>query len=162
MSLVEIRTDSGLVTLQESGDESQIRRALKQIDPLLRLVPQHSDYFGGIVYKVYIDRGDRPAEFLCGWWNDSMTEAYPLSSALVDMVRKLNLNERGRYPDPDAELARVQAERLKDYRSEVDEIVKMYGRRMSGKSYAPLKRSPGLVAARRRVRRRTTEPELKP
>ena len=154
MALVEIRTDSGLVTLQHAGDESQIRRALKQIDPLLRLVPQHSDHFGGTVYKVYIDRGDRPAEFLCGWWNDSMTEAYPLSSALVDMVRKLNMNERGRFPDPDEEIKRVQEERYKDYLREAEAIVQEHSKRIDDKSYAVLPRTPGLALARRRQRRK--------
>jgi hypothetical protein len=147
------QSEGGLVVAREAADESSVRRALKDRDPRLRLVPQHSDHFGCTVYKVFYDLGsDRPAEFFFGWWNDEMTEAYPLSHALVDMVDRLDKNSRAPKYDPDAEEARIKAERYADYHRDMDELVRDVDARLSGKKSFEQKPGLSLQLSRRRER----------
>ena len=148
------QSEGGLVVAREAADESSVRRALEKRDPNLKLTPQWSDHFGCTVYKVfYYDRAsDRPPEFLFGWWNAEMTEAYPLSHALVEMVDRLDKNARAPKFDPDAEQARLKAERHADYRRDMDELVRDVDERLSGRKTYEQKPGQSLQMSRRRER----------
>jgi hypothetical protein len=155
---------SGLVIASQGADEAACRRALRQHDPDLRLVPQDSDALGRRVYKVYRYMGsERPAEFVCGWW-DEHGNPYDLSvTGLLEMVQRHDRNLRGSQQASLAELeAKLKAERQADYRREADEIVREFGPRIDGKKSSPLPRSRGLYAARNRTRAKTRDPEVRP
>lgn len=104
MSLAYRRTESGLVFPESGVDEAAIRRALRDHDDQLRLIPPGVDMAGRpqperVGYRVArLTGGDRPLEFLCFWGND-MGDPYPLSHAIVDMVKQLDRNTGSAYMD---------------------------------------------------------------
>jgi len=115
------QTHSGLYVAEQSADYKAVQAALRQHDPTLRLVPQHSDEYDTIVWKVYADMGgDRPAVFVCGWW-DRQLRPLPLSHALVDRVKQLDRNTVGRELDPDEHNTKLSAEQQARMDAAVDE-----------------------------------------
>lgn len=110
-------TDGGLVLPSFGMDEAAIWSALKEIDPDLILVKPGAvfasrpgrEQFG---YRVYRKAGsDREPEFVC-FWGDDYGNPYPdLSSGLIDRVKMLDKNTRGRQLDDLArdEIRRQQA-----------------------------------------------------
>ena len=103
------QTRNGLYVAERSADYLSVQTALRQHDPDLRLVPQPDDDHGCLVWKVYrYAGGDRPAEFVCGWWDEHLTPL-PLSHRLVDKVKQLDRNTPGRRPDPDEHNERLKA-----------------------------------------------------
>lgn len=156
-----VTTHGGLL-VPEGALEAAVAAALKHHDPDLRLVPQDSDHYGRRIYKVYRWAGsDRPAEFVCGWWDDQ-GRPIPLSMALLDRVQLLDRNTRGREIDEDEHNRRLKEERYKDYLRDAEELVKEFSGRLEGKRSSPLPRSRSLYAARNRVRARTKDQELRP
>lgn len=165
MGLVYSSTNSGLVIASEGADEAAARRALIQHDPDLRLVPQDSDAFGRRVYKVYRYMGsERPAEFVCGWWDDHGHPYDQLSvTGLLEMVQRHDKNLRGsRQASLEEREQALRQERYKDGRRDLDEIVREFDGRIEGKRSSPLPRSVGLRMARDKVRARTKNPEFRP
>ena len=153
-------THSGLL-VPSGTQEAAVAAALKQHDPDLRLVPQMSDVYGTTVWKVYRYCGsERPAEFVCGWWNDKL-EPLPLSMALIDMVQLHDKNMRGNPGDVDELTAKLKAQRYADARAETQEMAREFAARMDGKRYTILPRSQSLRMARDKQRRNPT-PELRP
>lgn len=103
-------TDSGLVVAEQAMDEAAVRRALKEWDPDLRLVPQASEKLGTTLWKVMRTTGsDRPAEFVCAWQSDR-GEPYPLSMRILDLVKQLDKNTRSSYQSVEERDARRRAE----------------------------------------------------
>lgn len=154
MGLVYSRSDSGLVVAEHGADEAAVALALKDHDPDLRLVAQGSDLYGTRIYKVFLYRGsDRPAEFVCGWW-DELGNPYPLSARLVEKVKQLDRNMRGHqtYVDPDQANATLKAQLQADAAQQEQDLADDYKNR-EGRVYA-FPRSPALAAARRRGRRK--------
>src|SRR5215510_10143671 len=89
-----IPTDSGLL-VPEGALEAAVARELRELDDDLRLVPQDSDAYGRRIYKVYkYMGGDRPAQFIL-MWSDEEGNPYPLSSSLVEEVKRHDRNLRG-------------------------------------------------------------------
>lgn len=103
------KTESGLlVPDQAAGDEKAIARLLREYDADLRLVPQA----GG--YRVYRYAGsNRPSEFIL-YWGDNQGNPYPLSSRILDEVRKLDRNSRTPYLSVDALDEQRKAKQEKD------------------------------------------------
>jgi hypothetical protein len=155
MSLVYTQSPSGLVLATHGSDEAAAAAALREYDRDLRLVPQDSDAYGRRIYKVYRYVGsERPAQFVCGWW-DELGNPYPLSvTGLLDMVQRLDRNTRGAVQDADARNAELTARRRRDAEADFDDIVDEFKDRVDGKKLSPLPRSRSLHAARNRVRRR--------
>src|SRR6266498_675093 len=150
--------------LPEGALEASVAQQLRNLDPDLRLVPQNSDAYGRRVYKVYKYMGsERPAQFIL-MWGDENGNPFPLSSQLVEEVKRHDRNQRGHDTliDEDAWNPRLEAERRKQAEEEIMEIGREYEKRISGKSYAVLPRSPSLAAARRRQRRKNKDKETQP
>lgn len=110
--LVESRSPSGLLVMQEGADYRSVLSALRAHDPDLRLVPQPCE--GGTRWMVLRYQGsDRPADPVCSWVDDDL-EPLPLSHGLVEKVKQLDRNTRGRIEDPDVankrRLERLQAD----------------------------------------------------
>lgn len=134
MALVETRTPSGLYVAENAADYQSVSRALRDYDRDLRLVPQPDDE-GRVAYKVFrYQGGDRPAEFVCGWWSEQL-QPLPLSHRLVDLVKQLDRNTGGRE-DVDTENERLREERLRDAAEAISDV----GRETSKR----VKRSPAL------------------
>lgn len=107
------QTESGLVLPSQGSDEAAVRRALKEHDPELVLLPPGVDVAGRpaperVGYRVYRrSGGDRPLDFVCFWGNDQF-DPYPLSSSLIDRVKELDRNTASLHLD---ELARDEIRR---------------------------------------------------
>jgi hypothetical protein len=154
VSLVHSRTESGLSVMMGGSDERAVARALREHDDALRLVPQGSDALGKIIYKVYRYSGsEQPAEFVLGWWDD-YGEPYPLSMALVEMVKQHDKSQRGNAQliSEDEHNRRLRERRQKDYDANVETIQSEELSR-KGRIYG-FHKSPALAAARRRGRRK--------
>lgn len=153
MGLVESRTGSGLILREEAGDAAAISRALRKMDPELRLQPEFSQTLEQTVWKVYRYNGDRPMQFVLAFTNER-GEPYPLSSRLIDMVAGQDKNSRHATVDEDERNAKQREQRDRDWAREQealkDDVLTVAGAGHSG----VLHRSPGLVAARRRQRRK--------
>ena len=108
MAWQESRTGSGLTVIEQGGDGAAVERALRRLDPDLRLVPQ--EHPAGMIWKVFVDQGpDRPATFVLAWQNE-LGEPLPLSSRLIDEVQRHAKEGRGNYKTED-ELNREKKER---------------------------------------------------
>lgn len=164
MSLVFTNTPSGLVLACEGADEAACAAALRDWDPDLRLVPQDSDHYGRRVYKVFRYVGsERPAQFVCGWWDELGRPYDGLSvTGLLDMVKRLDKNTSHVNIDPDEKNARLIAERQREHSERMQEVVEEFRDRIDGKKSSPLPRSRGLYLARSRVREQTKTKEFKP
>lgn len=110
--LVYNRTDSGLVVAEAPQGDAAVARALREYDPDLRLIPGVPGQ--GIPYKVYYDRGDRPAEHLCSWMDEVTGEAFPLSMGLLERVKQQDRNTRSEYLDEDERDARFREEKARN------------------------------------------------
>lgn len=153
MSLVYTQSPSGIVVASAGADEVTAAAALRQHDPDLRLVAQDTDAYGQRVYKVYRYMGsERDAVFVCGWW-DELGNPYPLSvTGLLDLVQRLDRNNRGAMQDADIHNSELVAKRRRDAEADFDDIVAEHKDRVDGKKMSPLPRSRGLHLARNRVR----------
>lgn len=116
------RLDSGLTVAEHGSDAVAVQRALQEHDRDLRLIPQESDHYGRIVYKVArLTGGDRPVQWVMSWRTRD-GEALPLSMRLVDKVKELDLNSRAPKDDPDDLNAQVRAERERDLDREMENL----------------------------------------
>lgn len=96
MGLVMRETGSGLVLAEQGGDEASISRAIKEIDSHYVLQRHESDVAGKHVYVVVcIVSEDQPAIRILTW-DDGNGNPRPLSSGLVEEVKKWRPEARGR------------------------------------------------------------------
>lgn len=102
MALVTRQTSSGLVACEQAGGEAELGRAIKQIDDRYVLQKHPADVEGGWVYKVFcIVSEDQPAVCVLTW-SDERGNPLPLSSGLVEEVKKWRPENRSRRgPDAD-------------------------------------------------------------
>lgn len=125
MPFVSRMTASGLVLQETLGGEAEVGRALKEIDDKLVLQKHPGQVEGGWVYKVFALVSDDQEPHCILTWADEYGTPLPLSSGILDEVRKLRRDVRERHGllDADAKnalhVARVQAKG----RAEADEIV---------------------------------------
>lgn len=100
MGLVESRTDSGLILVEQSTDGAAIGRALKQHDPSLEL-QQWPHPSGTWLYKVVARAGDGSVRTVYVHQLADGTPL-PLSSRLLDEVKRLDRNSRAPVASEDA------------------------------------------------------------
>lgn len=121
--LVESRTSSGLIVREEAADHASVARALREHDDQLRLVPQAVG--DELVWTVLrFEGGDRPATIVCKWFDYERGEALPLSHRLVERVKMLDRNTRGRVADEDAANRRLIEKRTAEFEEHVDDIAR--------------------------------------
>jgi hypothetical protein len=113
MGIVHRTLESGLVSAEIGMDGVALERELKKRDPLLSLQGWPSQTHGCVLYKVVRYAGpDRPPDLICVWQSER-GEPYPLSSGLLDLVDRLDRNNRVPYADEDELNARRAQERRK-------------------------------------------------
>ena len=117
MRLVTRETGLGLVVAEQAADEAQLGRALKEIDDRYVLQKHPGNVPGGFVYKVYcVVSEDHPAECVLAW-ADEHGNPLPLSSGLLDEVRKWRPEARARRgPGADERNQALQERRERDRR----------------------------------------------
>jgi hypothetical protein len=93
MGLVERTLDSGLVLQEYGQDHASLERELKRRDRDLSLVGEFSETHGCIIWKVILNRPDRPWETVYVWMSER-GEPYPLSSGILDGLDRLDRNTR--------------------------------------------------------------------
>lgn len=153
MGLIHSRRDSGLIVAEYGTDGAAVRRALKDYDRNLELLPPGVDAIGGADrrhWRVYARvGGDRPLVFVTAWATES-GEPLPLSMRLLDRVKEQDLNTRVRYLDADARNARKQEERDRRSKQEGVDLTEEHLR--SAKKFHPVHRSVGLRMTRDKLR----------
>lgn len=115
MALVTRMSKSGLVLCETAGGEAEFGRALKQIDDRLVLQKHPGNVEGGWVYKVFVlVSDDLPPECIYTW-SDEYGKPLPLSSGLIEEVRKLRRDVREQHGLIDAdEHNRRHVERIRE------------------------------------------------
>lgn len=112
-----LQLESGLVVPQAGAGWATVKAALKQHDPHLEL-----GEIGG-VWKVYYRASeDLPPQFLCDWRDPDGTPR-ELSMGLVDKVRSLDRNSRGRAPTEDQLEQKRQQDRRKHWERESEALI---------------------------------------
>lgn len=101
--LVTRRHESGLLLAETGAEETGLRRALKQLDDRLRLLPPGLLAGGSWcpywrVVRVVSD--DRPPLPVLSWMDANM-DPLPLSSGLIEEVKRHRRDSRHREPDAD-------------------------------------------------------------
>ncbi len=155
MGLIHSRTDSGLIVAEYGTDGAAVRRALKEYDRNLELLPPGVDVAGGAdrrhwrVYARVAD--DRPMVFVTAWATES-GEPLPLSMRLLDKVKEQDRNTRGRYLDADERNRRLRERAAADAHREGEALVAEHVRFAKKHYVAP--RSVGLRMTRDKQRAR--------
>lgn len=155
MGLVHSRTDSGLVVAEYGADGAAVRRALKQYDRNLELLPPGVDVQGGADrrhWRVYARvSGDRPLVFVTAW-ADRNGDPLPLSMRLLDKVKEQDRTTRGVYLDADARNRELRAQVAERSRADSETLAEEHLR--FAKSFYPAPRSVALRMTRDKARAR--------
>lgn len=112
-----LQLESGVLVPNPPAEYATFKRALKQHDPHLE--------FGQVsgVWKVYFRPSpDLPPEFLCDWRDPDGTPR-ELSFGLLDKVRSLDRNSRGRAPTEDQLEQKRQQDRRKHWERESEALI---------------------------------------
>lgn len=89
MSYVVSHHGSNLLVAAQAVDERAISHALKQLKPGLFLDIDHNEEHRCLEYKVRLRYAkDQPPVFITAW-RDDLGRPLPLSSALIELVKKL-------------------------------------------------------------------------
>ena len=157
------QTSSGLL-VPEGAHEAAVRKALRQLDDDLRLVPVDSDAYGRRIYRVVRYQGSERPFVPVLFWGDEYGNPYEGLSVtgLLDMVQRLDRNTRGTVPDSDTRNAELVERRRREANAALDEIAREFRGRLEGTRSSPLPRSESLRRARDKVRARTKTSELRP
>lgn len=148
MPLVYDHNPTGLVVAREGAGESSVRHALKQHDQRLMLDYAIDTDWGKKVWQVLCKTGsDTPPAVVCRWRDEQTGEPLELSHGLVDHVKRLDVNGRGRQIEADAANREMRARLEQDADAEID----WYARQLVKK----LKGTSGIVLPRGQYRRRT-------
>lgn len=139
MSLIERTLDSGLILQEYGQDHASIERALKKRDSLLSLQGWPSQKHGCIIWKVVREAPVGPPDTVCVWQSER-GEPYPLSSAILDLVDRLDKNTRSTYRSEDelnAELAQERAkQQARDNEAMQGDHIFLHGRPVLPRSQA--------------------------
>lgn len=109
MTLIQRRSDSGLVLAEQAMDEQSITRALKTLDGRLVLQKHPRNVEGGYVYKVLRVWSDSHEPAIVLTWMDEYGTPLPLSSGLIDEVQRHMLGARNARLDADEYNRRFEA-----------------------------------------------------
>lgn len=124
MSLVESVHESGVVLVEETRDHSALRRALKQIDPRLRLLSPETVFPGtppGYWRVVCLYDQDRPAVPVLTWMTP-YGDPLPLTSRILDEVNRHRLDGRGYGKTSDERNDDLKETVAKERRAQLDAI----------------------------------------
>ena len=124
---------------QEGRDEAAIRAELKAYDPHLCLVKQPTSR--GIAYQVWYRATDSAANSILTWCDPDGTPR-PLSSGLMEEVRKLDKNTYGPSLDPDAMNKAMKEKKALERQIEEEEYIRETEKR--GKRSPVFHRGPHL------------------
>jgi len=116
VTLVTRSLTSGLVLAERASDEAGIQRALKEIDDRYVLQANTSELLGELVYEVLCVWSEEHPPLKIMAWTDERGRPLPLSSGLVEEVKKWRPEARNRRgPDADErnERLREQTDRLR-------------------------------------------------
>lgn len=158
MGLVYSETHSGITRADFGADGDAVRRALRQHDDRLRLLPPGVDAGDGRErrhWRVYLYvAGDRPLEFLLSWQTDR-GEPLPLSMALVDEVQRHDRNSRAQIVEAEVANELLRQEKQREFEREKEGALDDWMGPRAEKGRLPVfHKSPALAVARRRGRRR--------
>ena len=118
----------GLVLAEQAMDESSVRRALKRLDPELRLARDDSE--GAPLYRVFKFMGESsPAAWICDWRGED-GKPLPLTHRLLDKVQGLALGSRAPQPDPEAHNQRLREQAAIEWQEALSEQIKDGERRL--------------------------------
>lgn len=111
MTLVARTTESGLVLAEQAQDEARLCRALKEIDDRYVLQANPSEETGQLIYEVLcVWSEDHPPVKVMAW-TDRHGNPLPLSSGLIEEVKKWRPEARERRgADADAHNDRLRAD----------------------------------------------------
>jgi hypothetical protein len=123
MTLVTRELNSGLTVAEEAQDEKMIARALKQIDERYVLQKHPSEVEGGWVYKVFcIVSEDQPAICIHTWCDDR-GNPLPLSTGLLEDVKRWRPDARERRGfDADEHNRRLDERLAKDRAADMNAL----------------------------------------
>jgi hypothetical protein len=124
VSLITRQTESGLVLVEQTRDEAGLRRALKQIDPQLRLLRPEIVFPGTATgyWRVVCQWSyDQPAEPVLTWM-DANRNPMELTARILDEVNRHQKGGRGYGKTSDERNAEIAASAKRD-RSEVREAI---------------------------------------
>lgn len=135
-----------LVVAAHAADERAITRALKQLDDrlILAINLDETEYVWQVVCRY---SGDRPAELILSW-RDSYGRPIPLSSALIDEVKRLR--ETDTFAATVAHNRALRETGDRDDVTEATEIAADMIPRIKGRTRAVLHRGVHLRMARAR------------
>lgn len=148
MSYVVSRHGSNLLVAANAVDERAITHALNDLKPGLFLDVDHNEEHSCLEYKVRLrySRGQAPV-YICGWCDEN-GRPLPLSSALIEKVKRLI------EVDTSAAVAAhnksVKEEAAKATGDEVEDVARDMLPFIQGKRAAVLHRGPHLRRSRRR------------
>lgn len=112
----------GITVASNATDEATVRRELKKIDDryMLDCVPVD----GGMCWTVLCRIGsDLPPWVVTNWLGDDGTPL-PLSSGLVEKVKRLRVDGRGDYIDPEIANEKLRAKNAADFDELIDDAVR--------------------------------------
>lgn len=138
--------------VEQDAKREDLLRDLKAIDDRLFLEKQLT-FSGEEVWCVCVQVGGEYGVLTLLEWRDEDNNPLPLAGGIVDRVRRMERDGKRLMAKVITENnARIETKR-KEARESWEEIGREGDKRMSPVYSAVLHRSPGLVAARRRMRR---------
>jgi hypothetical protein len=153
---VEVReTRSGLLLAEETAAPSQIREALKRIDPDLILGQDVDQAWSCFVWKLLLRRGDQPAVWLTDWredMHDGHSRPRPLSFGIVEEAWALRKGSRRPHVEDVLKANDELIAKADEY--DAEEAIAL-GRETVKRSrtLSPVHRSRGLYLSRAKARR---------
>lgn len=138
-----------LLVAAQATDERALSRALKQIDDRLILALNPDDETGRHVWQILIRySGDRPAHLWISWTDDH-GQPLPLSSAILEKVKRLR--DADAFRDPRDHNTDLRLRELREEYAEAKEIAADMLPRIEGRKQTVLHRGVHLRQARARV-----------
>lgn len=113
MRLVTRETGTGLVVAEHSVDEARLSHALREIDDRYVLQKHPGNVPGGYVYKVFCVVSEDQEAVCILTWADDHGRPLPLSSGLIEEVKRWRPEARSRR-GPDADERNRQLEQRRE------------------------------------------------
>jgi hypothetical protein len=112
----------GITVASQASDEQSVRRDLKKIDDryMLDCVPTSAGMCWIVLCRV---GSEQPPLVVCNWLDEQGTPL-PLSSGLVEKVRRLRVDGRFVQVDPETENQRLRQRNQEAFEDEIDEAVR--------------------------------------
>ena len=115
----------GLTVATSSSDYQSVQRAIKEIDDCYML----DDLSGAGDWVVLCRRGSEMPPDVVVTWRDENGNPLPLSSGLVEKVKRLRADSRWTEPDPDVLNEKLRERNRVEFEDHVDEITRKHTNR---------------------------------